>query len=88
MKLNLKKVERKAQRAMQQMLELNNLKQSLYCFMCDGDHTESINLSDKKLVFSNLFCRKLIKNNWELIKFIHIELVEYAEQIHQYTQCF
>lgn len=66
----------------------SNYKKTFYCFLCDGNLQRFINPEKQLVIFSEPFCKNILKEKEDYIKFLHIIFVEFADSILQYIHCF
>lgn len=65
-----------------------NYKKTFYCFLCDAFMQRHINPEKRLVVFSEPFCKDILKEKQDYLKFLHIIFVEFADSILQYIHCF
>lgn len=70
------------------MLRLITTKKTFYCALCDMDTQQFINPALKTINFHNGFCRDLILEYRDYIKFQNVLFIEYVDMIIQYIRCF
>lgn len=67
---------------------LSNIKKSFYCYLCDVKKQLKIDSKKGTIEFSSHFCRSLITEFKDYIRFQNIILIEYIDLILQYIRCF
>jgi hypothetical protein len=70
------------------MLKLIETKKSFYCTLCDNSLQRFIDTSAKSITFDQQFCRKLVFEYRDYLKFQNIIFIEYLDLIIQYIRCF
>ena len=70
------------------MLKIIKTKQTFYCALCDNSLQKYIDSSNKIVKFDQEFCRKLVWDYKEYLKFQNIIFIEYTDLIIQYIRCF
>ena len=72
-------------------VELTNLlsmKKTFYCVLCDIHYQSFIDGHNNMITFDANFCRRLVRDFRDYIKFSNIMLIEYIDMILQYIRCF
>ena len=70
------------------MLKVIRTKQTFYCALCDNSLQKFIKPEVKTVTFDREFCRKLVWDYKEYLKFQNIIFVEYVDLVVQYIRCF
>ena len=70
------------------MLRLITTKKTFYCALCDIDTQQFINPALRTIFFQNGFCRDLVLEYRDYIKFQNVLFIEYVDLIIQYIRCF
>ncbi len=70
---------------LQRMIEL---KKSFYCALCNMSKQKYIDPVNKIMTFDQGFCRNLIVEFRDYIKFQNVLLIEYIDMVSQYIRCF
>ena len=73
------------QKELQRMIEL---KKSFYCSLCDIRKQRNIDPINKVITFDRAFCRRLVIEFKDYIKFQNVLLIEYIDLVLQYIRCF
>ena len=68
--------------------QMVDLKGSVYCALCDAHQQTYFNIEKRVVTVKQEFCSSLLEEKKDLINFMHIFLVEYMDNVMQYTQCF
>lgn len=63
-------------------------KKTFYCFLCDAFQQRFVDVDKQVIVFSEPFCRNLLKEKTDYIRFMHIIFIEYADSMLQYIHCY
>lgn len=63
-------------------------KKTFYCFLCDAYMQRYVSVDKKVVIFSQPFCKTLLKEKEDYIRFLHIIFVEFADSMLQYIHCF
>ena len=73
------------QKELQRMIEL---KKSFYCSLCDIKRQRNIDPINKIITFDQAFCRRIVIEFKDYIKFQNVLLIEYIDLVLQYIRCF
>ena len=68
--------------------QMMDLKGSMYCSLCDAHQQEFFNMEKRIVNIKEEFCSQILENKKDLIQFMHIFLIEYMDNVLQYTQCY
>ena len=71
-----------------EMVRLMNLKKSFYCYLCDIQKQKRIDEANSLVTFDAHFCRRLVIDFRDYIKFQNVLLIEYIDLVLQYVRCF
>lgn len=71
-----------------EMIRLMNLKKSFYCYLCDIEQQKRIDAENSIVTFDAQFCRRLVIDFRDYIKFQNVLLIEYIDMVLQYVRCF
>lgn len=78
----------KAQKSLQAMIAINDLKKTFYCYICDATTQYALDHKNMVISYTQGFCTSIIANYREMIHFVHIEFIRYASSLLQYTECY
>lgn len=70
------------------MSSLNELKKTFYCYICDASSQFSIDHKNKLITYAPNFCTSLIYVYREMIHFLNVEFIKYANNFLQYVECY
>lgn len=70
------------------MLKVIGTKKSFYCSLCDNSLQRFVDSVTKSITFDQEFCRSLVFEYKDYLKFQNIVFVEYVDLIIQYIRCF
>lgn len=70
------------------MLKIINFKQTFYCSICDNALQKYIDTDSKTITFHEGFCRGLVWEFKDYIRFQNIVFIGYVDLIIQYMRCF
>lgn len=70
------------------MRQVNYIKSSFYCSICDAHQQKYFDVEKKAIMISDNFCRRLLVNKMDYFSFMHVFFIEYMDEFLQYTQCF
>ena len=71
-----------------EMNRLMSLKKSFYCYLCDIEKQKQIDSQNSLVTFDNHFCRRLVIDFRDYIKFQNVLIIEYIDMVLQYVRCF
>lgn len=70
--------------------ELNSIsgyKKTFYCFLCDAKAQRFMDEGARQMMIEDDFCRALIVQKEEYLRFMHIIFVEFADSLLQFINC-
>ena len=71
-----------------EMIRLLSMKKTFYCSLCDMDKQKRIDPYNKIITFDTNFCRRIIVEFKDYLKFTNVLLIEYLDMLLQYVRCF
>lgn len=63
-------------------------KKMFYCSLCDAHSQRFFDHKRSLIIYEQEYCRRLILERADYIKFMNVVFVEFADQLLQYIQCF
>ena len=63
-------------------------KKMFYCSLCDAHSQRFFDHKRRLVIYEQEYCRSLILDRADYIKFMNVVFVEFADQLLQYVQCF
>ena len=70
------------------MRQVNYIKSSFYCSICDAHQQKYFDVEKKTIMISDNFCKRLLVNKMDFFTFMHVFFIEYMDEFLQYVQCF
>jgi hypothetical protein len=63
-------------------------KKTFYCFICNKQNHEYINVFDKQIILSHDFCLNLAADYKDLVYFLNFQLIKQFQTIRNFTLCY
>jgi len=71
-----------------EFLRISEIKKTFYCNLCDAKRQMKIDIKSGSIEFNSGFCKNLITDYKDYIRFQNIVLIEYIDLVLQYIRCF
>ena len=71
-----------------QMTQVLESKKMFYCALCDAHSHRFFDHKNKVVVYNFEYCRRILVEHADYIRFFNIIFMEFASQLLQYVQCF
>ena len=72
----------------QAMTSIHDVKKGFYCAICDANQRDVFIMTKKAINYDVQFCKTLLVNYRDYLRFMNVFYIQYIDQIFQYIQCF
>lgn len=63
---------------------LNTSYKGFYCSLCKQENHAFFNTEDKKIIYSEKFCRDIVEDSLSNLLFFHVDIVKYANLVSKF----